>query len=170
MSETAAEMGHGAWSTSGFPHWDKPCLGHCSNSGKCIHLQAAHELLSGAHPVLGEPPEHMAPQGISAAEQKPRQAKDQLGLSKGEWDPSRQQGLEKTELCWADTQLLSLGSCVWHSSAFPHTNASFWQGQHPRAVLHSSTGDRVSPKMPLGVSVTCAILHLVPQTFRWWWW
>lgn len=82
-----------------------------------------------AHLVLGEPPKHMGPQGISTAEQKPRQAKGQLGLSEGEWGPTRQQGLEKTELHWADIQLLFLGSCGWQSSPFPSMDASSWQGQ-----------------------------------------
>lgn len=77
--------------------------------GKYVRLQPAHEPALGAHLVLGEPPNRMGPQGISTAGLKPRQAKGQLGLSKGRWGPDRQQELEKRRLPWADRLLPSLG-------------------------------------------------------------
>lgn len=84
-------------------------MDHCICFGKRIHLQPAQEPALGAHLVLGEPPNHMGPQGISTAKLKPRQAKGQLGLSKGQWGPARQQELKERRLPLADKLLPSLG-------------------------------------------------------------
>lgn len=107
----------------------------------------------GTYLVFGEPPKHVGPQGISTAKQKPRQAKDQLGLSKGKWGPTRQQGLEKTELHWADMQLLSLGVMWVAQLIIPQNGCILLAGTElvqPGTVLHSLTEDPESLKMPLG--------------------
>lgn len=144
-------------------------MGHRICFGKRVCLQPDHESASGAHLMLGDPPKHMGPQGISTAELKPRQAKGQLGLSEGQWGPARQQELEKRELPWADRLLPSLGVLWVAQLIIPHHS---WQGQHPKASAAQDSpplldrGLPKPPKLPRGVSVACAIPRLVPQTLQ----
>lgn len=118
-------------------------MGHCICFGKCVHLEPAHEPALGANLMLGEPPKHMGPQGISTAELKPRQAKGQLGLSKGQRGPARQQELEKRGLPWVDRFLPSLGVLQVVQLIIPQWGHILLAPKPvpPRTPLHFLTGD-----------------------------